>query len=201
MPYFLADFMRQHRGVDLVMDVTNKTWVVESLEQNAVDFALVSVIPEQLQLQRVELMQNKLYLVGSARNQWPTNTPRQKIFEEYPLLYREQGSATRAAMEAFIQKKKLPTYKKMTLTSNEALKQAVIAGLGYSIMPLIGIKNELKNGSLQIIPFSGLPLVSHWNLIWLKAKKLTPVAEAFLEYINQEKDTIIREHFEWFEQY
>jgi len=201
MPYFLADFMRQHRGVDLVMDVTNKTWVVESLERNAVDFALVSVIPEQLQLQRVELMQNKLYLVGSARNQWPTNTPRQKIFEEYPLLYREQGSATRAAMEAFIQKKKLPTYKKMTLTSNEALKQAVIAGLGYSIMPLIGIKNELKNGSLQIIPFSGLPLVSHWNLIWLKAKKLTPVAEAFLEYINQKKDTIIREHFEWFEQY
>lgn len=201
MPYFLSDFMRKHRGVDLVMDVTNKTYVVESLERNEVDFSLVSVIPGQLQLHRVQLMQNKLYLVGSTRNQWHPNTPKRKIFEEYPLLYREKGSATRAAMEGFIKAKNLPTYKKMTLTSNEALKQAVMAGLGYSIMPLIGIKNEIKNGSLQIIPFKGLPIVTHWNLIWLKAKKLSPVAEAFLEYIQAEKDRIINETFEWFEKY
>lgn len=201
MPYFLSGFMREHRGVDLEMDVTNKTYVVESLERNEVDFSLVSVIPEQLQLDRVELMQNKLYLVGSTRNQWHPNTPKRKIFEEYPLLYREKGSATRAAMEDFIRTKNLPTYKKMTLTSNEALKQAVMAGLGYSIMPLIGIKNELKNGSLQIIPFKGLPLITHWNLIWLKAKKLSPVAAAFLEYIQEDKDRIIQEEFQWFEEY
>ncbi|HKK73894.1 MAG TPA: LysR family transcriptional regulator [Saprospiraceae bacterium] len=201
MPYFLSDFMRKHRGVDLVMDVTNKTYVIESLERNEVDFSLVSVIPGQLQLNRVQLMQNKLYLVGSTRNQWHPNTPKRKIFEEYPLLYREKGSATRAAMEGFIKAKNLPTYKKMTLTSNEALKQAVMAGLGYSIMPLIGIKNEIKNGSLQIIPFKGLPIITHWNLIWLKAKKLSPVAEAFLEYIQADKDRIINETFEWFEEY
>lgn len=201
MPYFLSGFMWEHRGVDLEMDVTNKTYVVESLERNEVDFALVSVIPDQLKLERVELMQNKLYLVGSTRNQWHPNTPKRKIFEEYPLLYREQGSATRAAMEDFIRTKNLPTYKKMTLTSNEALKQAVMAGLGYSIMPLIGIKNELKNGSLQIIPFKGLPIITHWNLIWLKAKKLSPVASAFLEYIQEDNDRIIQEEFRWFEEY
>lgn len=201
MPYFLSDFMREHRGVDLVMDVTNKTYVVESLERNEVDFSLVSVIPDQLKLNRVQLMQNKLYLVGSTRNKWHPNTPKRKIFEEYPLLYREKGSATRAAMEGFIKAKKLPTYKKMTLTSNEALKQAVMAGLGYSIMPLIGIKNELHNGSLQIIPFKGLPIVSNWNLIWLQSKKLSPVAAAFLEYIQLEKDRIIKENFDWFEEY
>lgn len=201
MPYFLSGFMREHRGVDLEMDVTNKTYVVESLERNEVDFSLVSVIPEQLQLNRVQLMQNKLFLVGSTRNQWHPNTPKHKIFEENPLLYREKGSATRAAMEDFIQTKNLPTYKKMTLTSNEALKQAVMAGLGYSIMPLIGIKNELKNGSLQIIPFKGLPIITYWNLIWLKAKKLSPVAAAFLEYINEEKHKIIQEEFQWFEEY
>jgi DNA-binding transcriptional LysR family regulator len=201
MPYFLSGFMREHRGVDLEMDVTNKTYVVESLERNEVDFSLVSVIPEQLQLNRVQLMQNKLFLVGSTRNQWHPNTPKRKIFEENPLLYREKGSATRAAMEDFIQTKNLPTYKKMTLTSNEALKQAVMAGLGYSIMPLIGIKNELKNGSLQIIPFKGLPIITYWNLIWLKAKKLSPVAAAFLEYINEEKHKIIQEEFQWFEEY
>lgn len=201
MPYFLSGFMWEHSGVDLEMDVTNKTYVVESLERNEVDFALVSVIPDQLKLERVELMQNKLYLVGSTRSQWHPNTPKRKIFEEYPLLYREKGSATRAAMEDFIRTKNLPTYKKMTLTSNEALKQAVMAGLGYSIMPLIGIKNELKNGSLQIIPFKGLPIITHWNLIWLKAKKLSPVASAFLEYIQEDNDRIIQEEFRWFEEY
>jgi DNA-binding transcriptional LysR family regulator len=201
MPFFLSDFMREHRGVDLVMDVTNKTFVVQSLERNEVDFSLVSVVPDQLKLNRVQLMQNKLYLVGSAKNQWHPNTPKTKIFEEYPLLYREKGSATRAAMEHFIKAKDLPTYKKMELTSNEALKQAVLAGLGYSIMPLIGIKNELRNGELQIIPFKGLPIISHWNLVWLKAKKLSPVATAFLEYVKVEKERIIQDSFEWFEKY
>ena len=61
--------------------------------------------------------------------------------------------------------------KKIELTSNEAVKQAVLAGLGYSIMPLIGIKNELSNQDLEIIPLKGLPIITHWNLIWLKEKK------------------------------
>jgi DNA-binding transcriptional LysR family regulator len=66
MPYFLSDFMRSHNGIDLFMDVTNKTRVVESLERNEVDFAMVSVLPNQLNLNRIELMQNKLYLVGGS---------------------------------------------------------------------------------------------------------------------------------------
>jgi DNA-binding transcriptional LysR family regulator len=89
----------------------------------------------------------------------------------------------------------------MELTSNEAVKQAVIAGLGYSIMPLIGIKNELQNGELQIIPVKGLPIKSVWNLIWLRGKSHSPVAAAFLHYIKKEKANIIRDKFNWFETY
>ena len=89
----------------------------------------------------------------------------------------------------------------MELTSNEAVKQAVMAGLGSSIMPLIGIRNELNNGSLQIIPIKGLPIQSTWNLIWLKGKKLSPVASAFLDYIKKNKSTIIKEKFDWYEKY
>jgi LysR family transcriptional regulator, low CO2-responsive transcriptional regulator len=96
---------------------------------------------------------------------------------------------------------KLPVHMKMELTSNEAVKQAVIAGLGYSIMPLIGIKNELNNGSLQIIPVKGFPIKSVWNLIWLKEKQLSPAASAFLQYVRREKHNIIKERFDWFEQY
>ncbi len=199
MPYFLSDFMRKHRGIDLVMDVTNKTYVVQSLERNEVDFSLVSVIPDQLKTNRVQLLKNKLYLIGSPKLE--KKKPIRKIFAEYPLLYREEGSATRNAMEEFIAENDLPTYKKMRLTSNEALKQAVIAGLGYSIMPLIGIKNALKNGELEVIPMKGLPIITHWNLIWLKAKKLSPVALAYLDFIRAEKERIIKETFNWYEQY
>lgn len=201
MPYFLADFMHQHSGVDLEMDVTNKTRVVESLERNEVDFSLVSVLPEQLSLNSVELMQNKLFLVGGTCLNRNPKQPIIRLFQKHPLLFREKGSATCAAMEAFIAKKNLPVFKKMQLTSNEALKQAVLAGLGYSIMPLIGIKNELKNQDLEIIPYRGLPIVSHWNLVWLKSKNLSPVAKSFLEYVQSDKDRIIEEHFGWFERY
>ena len=89
----------------------------------------------------------------------------------------------------------------MELTSNEAVKQAVLAGLGYSIMPLIGIKNELRDGDLQIVPVNGLPIKTMWRLIWLKGKKHSPVATSFLNYIKKEKSNIAQNHFDWYEQY
>lgn len=201
MPYFLSEFMSENKAVDLVMDVTNKTRVVESLEKNEVDFAMVSVIPDGMKVNRIQLMQNKLYLVGGTRFKHDNKDMKKSIFTENRLIYRENGSATRMAMENFIQKNKLPTYKKMELTSNEALKQAVIAGLGYSIMPLIGIKNELRNKDLEIIPYRDLPIITNWNLIWLESKNLSPTALAYLEFVEREKDRIIKETFSWFEEY
>ncbi|WP_088341895.1 LysR substrate-binding domain-containing protein [Robiginitalea sediminis] len=201
MPYFLSDFMERHPGVDLVMDVTNKGRVVRSLEENEVDFAMVSVMPEHLNVDRVELMRNKLYLVGGTRRKRQSGAPKVDIFRKEPLIYREPGSATRAAMERFLESKGLSSPKKMELTSNEALKQALIAGLGYSIMPLIGLKNELRNGELEIIPYRGLPVTTHWNLIWLSSKKLSPTAQAYLDFVRKEKDRIIKEQFAWFERY
>lgn len=201
MPYFLSGFTWEHKGVDLVMDVTNKARVIESLEANEVDFALVSVIPDDMKVNRIELMQNKLYLVGGSRLMDRAKVKPEKIFSDHPLLFREQGSATRNAMETFIRKRKLPSYKQMTLTSNEALKQAVIAGLGYSIMPIIGLKNALRQEDIRIIPFKGLPIITHWNLIWLKSKNLSPTALAFLDYLEQNKTAIIKESFDWFEAY
>lgn len=201
MPYFLTDFMDANPAVDLSVDVTNKAKVIKNLEQNEVDFAMVSVLPDHLKINRVELMQNKLFLVGGSNRELPPKYPKGKIFQEQPLIYRESGSATRNAMETFMRSKGFSNPKKLVLTSNEALKQAIVAGLGYSIMPLIGLKNELKNKDLEIIPYRGLPIITHWNLIWLQSKKLSPTAEAFLEYIQADKDRIIDERFSWFENY
>lgn len=201
MPYFLTDFMEANPGVDLVMDVTNKSKVVRSLEENEIDFAMVSVLPEHLKVRRVELMQNKLFLVRGTRREYPSGASKSDIFRKEPLIFREQGSATRMAMENFMERKGLENPKRLELTSNEALKQALIAGLGYSIMPLIGLKDELRNGDLEIIPFRGLPIITHWNLIWLKSKNLSPTAEAYLDFVRKEKDRIIDEQFNWFDNY
>lgn len=201
MPYFLYDFLNLHRGIDLKMDVTNKSYVIESLKANEIDMALVSVIPEELDTNQIELIKNKLYLVGSPKIHQKIKKSNKKFFSEHPLLFREEGSATRNAMEKFIHEQKLPVYKKIVLTSNEATKQAVIAGLGYSIMPLIGIKNELRNGDLEIIPVKGLPITTDWNLIWLKSKNLSPAASAFLEFLKHEKERIKNEIFDWYEKY
>jgi DNA-binding transcriptional LysR family regulator len=201
MPYFLADFIKLNKGIDLIIDVTNKTKVVESLERNEVDFALVSVLPEKLKVNQIELMENQLYFMGGKQFKLENDTISNKIFEELPLIYREEGSATRNEMEQFIMKNKLPVHKKIELTSNEAVKQAVVAGLGYSIMPLIGVKNELRNKDLQIIPVSGLPINTTWRLIWLKRKKLSPAATAYLEYLNGKKEKIIKDNFSWIKGY
>jgi len=148
MPYFLREFIQQHKGVELQMDVTNKSKVIESLEANSVDFALVSI-----------------------------------------------------TMEGFLDRSKIKPGAKLELTSNEAVKQAVLAGLGYSIMPLIGIKNELRNKELQIIPIKGLPIKTTWSLIWLKGKRHSPVADAFKKQLHNTKNEIVRSTFHWYEAY
>ena len=201
MPYFLSDFMKQHNGVELIMDVTNKNKVLESLENNEVDFALVSILPTTLNIEKLDLLQNKLYLVGNANSGFKKGLKTKEIFENLPLIFREKGSGTRQTMENFIEKNDISVLKKMELSSNEAVKQAFLAGLGYSIMPLIGIRNELHNKELLIIPVKGLPIITTWRLVWLKGKKHTPISSAFLAYLKMETKTIVQDKFTWYEQY
>ncbi len=200
MPYFLSEFMEKFDAIDLTMDVTNKRQVIQDLENNNVDFSLVSVIPEKLNLSRIALLPNQLYLVGKS-NPIDKKISAKKILSSRPLIFREQGSATRDFMEGFIKSNEISMYKNIELTSNEAVKQAVMAGIGYSIMPLIGIKNEIKNGDLEIIPCKGLPMVSEWNLVWLKEKKLSPPAQALMSFIAENKERIVNDNFLWYMNY
>lgn len=201
MPYFLSNFIKINEGVDLFMDVTNKTKVIESLQNNEVDFALVSILPKSMKVEKLDLLQNKLFLISNKKEKIRKAVQTKEMLQKLPLIYREKGSGTRETMERFITQNKFQVAKKMELTSNEAVKQAILAGLGYSIMPLIGIKNELRNELIQIIPTKGLPIKTMWSLIWTKGKKMSPAAAAFLEYLKKEKNNIVHEHFNWYEQY
>jgi len=199
MPYFLAGFLKNHPQIDLTMDVTNKASVIKSLEENEVDFCLVSILPDKLSVQEEILLENKLFLVGNQYDHTPSEPYKKQMFAHLPMIYREKGSATRSIMETFFERNNIVAKKKLELTSNEAVKQAVIAGLGYSIMPLIGIRNEIKNGELKIFPVEGFPVKSQWRLIWLKSKNLSPVALSFLSNIRESKANIIADSFSWIE--
>jgi DNA-binding transcriptional LysR family regulator len=201
MPYFLADFMKKNPGIELAMDVTNKLKVLESLENNEVDVALVSILPPDMNVEKLDLLQNKLYFVGNTKQKFNKVEQLEELFKKVPMIYRENGSGTRQVMERYIEKNHLPVFKKMELTSNEAVKQALIAGLGYSIMPLIGIRNEIFNKDLQIIPLKGLPIKTTWSLIWVKGKKHSPVAQALLHYLKEHRAQIVQDKFNWYEQY
>ena len=195
MPYFLSNFLNENKEVTLLMDVNNGAGVIQSLENNEIDLALVSVLPNKRNFESLELLPNNLYLVG--KNPMSRKKKSEDFFDysQFPFIYREKGSSTRQTMERFIEKKKIQPVKKLELTSNEAVKQAVLAGLGYSIMPEIGIRNELSSGILHIVPTKGLPITTSWELIWLKGKQHTPVSKSFLEHLKLEKDSIIAEHF------
>lgn len=201
MPYFLSAFLKKNPGVNLSLDVTNKNAVVENLEKNEIDFALVSVIPDHLQIEKIELMENKLFLVGGREQELKLQHHNRDILNSIPLIFREPGSGTRHAMESFIKEHRISVLKTMELTSNEAVKQAVIAGLGYSVMPIIGIKNELINGDMEIIPVGGFPIKSNWQIIWMKGKRFSPAALAYLEYLKKERNKIIKEKFGWAEKF
>lgn len=195
MPYLLTGFIKENEMVNVTMDVTNKMSVIRALENNECDFAMVSTIPKKLKIERIELMKNKMVFVAGKDFKRPKKEITIKDLNKSIFIFREQGSATRLAMEKYLVKNKVEVLRKMELTSTEAVKQAVIAGLGISIIPLIGINDELQNGDLQVLKIKGLPLETYWNLIWLKSKNLSNVAKAFKNYIIENKETIIENQF------
>lgn len=189
IPFFLTDFLAKNNDIDLSLDVTNKAKVVKSLRQNEIDLAVVSTLPSDLEVEEELLIQNKLYLLGTNANK----------ASKMPLIYRENGSATRYEMEKYFSNQTDIFKKKIELTSNESVKQAVIAGIGHSILPIIGVRNELLNQSLTIIQRDDLPIITTWRIIWLKNKKHSPASEAFLGYIKENKQQIIERYFQGYQ--
>jgi DNA-binding transcriptional LysR family regulator len=197
LPYFLTDFLRSNPGVEISIDVTNREQVLESQFTNEVDFSLVSDALENPAFDSIDLLSNDLYLIGNKETAKITPTFNYKDFKnELPLIFRENGSGTRKIMENYFKRQGADGLKKIELMSNEAVKQAVIAGLGYSIMPIIGLKNEVKSGALKIIERDGLPITTTWKLIWHKDKNLSPVSKAFLVYLTENKAQIRKKYFE-----
>jgi DNA-binding transcriptional LysR family regulator len=178
-----------------MLDVSNKNKVIEAMQQNDCDFSLVSIVPEEMNVEKLELMDNRLYLAGNSDNTTRVKYP--SDLRKLTLLFREEGSATRKAMIEYLKKNDISPAKSMTLVSNEAIKQAINAGLGYSIVPLIGLRTALKSEKIKLYPIKGLPITTKWNLIYNRNKQLTPAQKELINFINLHKEEVMKEHFDW----
>ncbi len=195
IPFFIKPFMDLYPEVEISVNVSNKNRVIKDLQNNATDFALVSIIPEGLKLKKIELMENKLYFASKNTAVNRLQTP--KDLEKVNLLFRESGSATRDVMEQYLKEHNVQVKNAMELVSNEAIKQAIYADVGCSLMPIIGLRLALKNKEIKVHKLEGLPMVTKWNLVYLSEKKLTTAHQAFINTIRQKKEELIHEHFNW----
>lgn len=196
MPYLLSDFLYRHPGIELQYQVTNKQQVLAALEQNSIDLALVSLVPAHLALETMELVPNELRLVASRVLLERAQTRNwEELLRFQPLLFREAGSGTRQLMEEWLSSRGWSKPQRFELASNEAVKQAVLAGLGISVMPLLGIKGELERGEMEVIEAPGLPMFSQWSLVYARGKRLLPATAAFLDYLKAESAAIQQRWF------
>lgn len=199
LPYILSNFKEAHPMIDISINVTNKQIVTKNMIDKTDDFYLVSVLPMVENTESIKLIKNDLYLVGATEyiNSHVKKKMTHNELSNHSLILREQGSATRSAMESYLLKHGITLQNTMELVSNEAVKQAVNAGLGLSIMPLIGLKNELSSGEMSIIPIKGLPITTEWQLVYNKGTQMSPVKKAFIDYINEVKIESLSTKFSW----
>ena len=196
IPYLIADFMKIHPHVDFSLEVSNRFNVLAHLQENTTDLALVSLMPDDLDLENIQLTSNKWYLACSPENkekyQAEVNAGN---WSKIPFVLREKGSGTRTMMEKFFNDRDIHVDSRMELATNEAVKQAVMAGLGASVLSNFSMINELEEKRIEIIEYPGLPIEADWKLIWLKQKKHNPAVKAFIRWMAENRNKIFLEHF------
>lgn len=180
VPEYLGVFRRSFPAVDVSLDVTNRSTVLERLLLREIDLAVIGQFPQEEELLAIPFLVNELVVIG-----WPhhklaqkKNIPLKKL-ESETFLMREQGSGTRATTERFFADSGLSIHVGMELASNSAIKQAVANGLGIAVIPRRAIDLELKTGRLVIIDVDGFPRTRYWHIVQVRDRFLPPPAANF----------------------
>jgi DNA-binding transcriptional LysR family regulator len=180
----LARFRGRHPGVSVHLGVSNRAAVLDQLVGNRIDLAIMGQVPDGLGLDAIRFMDNPLVVIA------PPDHPLvgQKNISVASLaaesfLVREAGSGTRGAMERFFAARSLEIRSSMEMSSNEAIKQAVQAGLGLGILSLQTLEMELALKRLAVLNVEGFPILRHWYIVHRADKRLSPVALAFKEFV------------------
>jgi len=191
----LATFIQRHPEITFSLDVTNRQRLLESLSANEPDLVIMGQPPEKLDVVAEAFMENPLAIVVGKNHPLFTSsaplTP-QKIQKER-FVVREQGSGTRTAMERFFEERDLQLETSMEFGSNEAIKQAVQAGLGLAMVSIHTIQLELEAKVLRVLEVKDLPIQRQWHLVYRKGKRLSPVAESFRQFVLDEGSSLVSE--------
>ncbi len=181
----IGDFCRLHPKIELIMEVVNRDQMLERMAHNRDDLYIMGRVPQDMEVEAFPFIENPLVVVAAADHPLSLEhdiDPR-KLANE-PFILREPGSGTRQAAERFFAERQIPLNARMTLGSDETIKQTVAAGLGLSILSRHILTLELATGVLRELDVQGFPLMRHWYVAHLKAKRLPPAATAFVEMLK-----------------
>lgn len=184
IPSILASFKKQYSLVEISLFEGNRDQLLEKLVAGELDLGVMGRPPSENDMISQRFAANPHGIVASTdhalckRKNIPVET-----FSNAPFIVREQGSGTRAAMEAFFQEHDVHPKVVMTMNSNETIKQAVMVNLGLSFISLDTARVEVGLGRLAILDVVGLPLIKHWQLVQMRHRQLPPAAEAFTRFM------------------
>lgn len=180
----LASFAKAHAGITFSLDVTNRESLLRQLENNEKDIVIMGRPPEAMELELEAFMENPLVAIAPPDHPLAQEQviPMSRVQRE-TFVVREPGSGTRIAMERFFSEKGITLRTGMEMTSNEAIKQAVEAGLGLGIVSIHTLTLELETKRLVVLDIKGFPILRHWYVVHRKGKRLSPITEAFRQFV------------------
>jgi DNA-binding transcriptional LysR family regulator len=184
VPSVLGDFCNEYPGIDVALKVTNRNRIIERIQANEDDLYIMGQPPEGgIEIETYPFAPNPLVVM--ARNDHPLvsekKIPLSRIVEE-PFLLRERGSGVRDAILKIFEDKGLQPKVRMELGSNEAIKHAIVGGLGLSVLSLHTLTLEGTQGPVAVLDVEGFPIQRKWYLVYPKGKELSLVAKAFLDF-------------------
>jgi DNA-binding transcriptional LysR family regulator len=191
-PQLLAKFCQRHPNINVILQVANRDAVLKQLADNSTDLAIMGQPPDGKDLSAESFLDNPLVVIA-APNHPLAKLKRVKFarLAEETFLSREQGSGTRSAMERVFAQHKIQPHISMEMETNEAIKQAVQAGMGLGILSLHSIELELETKRLAMLNVEHFPLLRHWFVAHRSNKRLSSAALAFKEFLLTEaKKTI-----------
>ncbi len=183
-PGLLAEFRKVQADVRIRLLIDNRDTVTRLLAGNEVELAIMGRPPAELDDTAVAFAPHPLVIVASAAHPLAgqSNVAVEDLAGE-TLIVRETGSGTRSAMEEFFQERSIKPRIGMEMGSNEAIKQAVVAGLGISFISQHTLGLELSAARLVILKVEGTPVIRRWHIVRHKNKHLTPALGAFWDFV------------------
>lgn len=182
-PRLLARFWEDHPGVEVALSLMNRQQLLHRIESDLDDFYVLSNPPEDIELRLHPLLPNRLHVYASETH--PLAKQRSIAFRDLAneqFLMRESGSGTRMAADALFEKHKIRPRVRMELGSNEAIKQAMLTGLGISVLSHNAMTTETRKGHIVALDVTGFPVERQWYLAYRKDRTLSPGAEQFLAH-------------------